>query len=1206
MATVTANRERDSEVGINALTVSVLKFLGSLKWTVALFALSIVIILAGTLAQDEMNMQQVKDAYFTSWVSRVYIDDFVPQPFYFHQERIGASEWAPEGIWFPFPGGKLIGFALLINLIAAKITRFHIRATGTRLVAGVTVCAVGLGVLLAIVFGASSAEGLQGQPPSYPMVWYGLCTLVFLALAGSITGVVSAQRRGWKYVFGILTLIFAAGAIAILLGFTIGEPGLRIVWQMAKGLGVASILLIGCLLLFGQQGGNLLLHFGVALLMIGQFAFGDRQLEQRLILSQRESSNTLINMDRIELAFMDKSKDGETQVIAIPDSMLAQHEGSESRISDPRLPFEIEVVDYMPNSQVAEEGENPADTGLGQRLMVKEAMPVGGASEGTNIVSAYVRLFPKGSAEPMGTYLVSQYLNDAEKLFSGGSFNDSFDIVSSGDKEFEIGLRYERVPKPYWIQLSEVRRVNYSGTETPRDYSSFIRIVDPATGEDSKERIWMNNPLRYRGETFYQSQYLESPGGTKATVLQVVRNEGWLIPYVACGIVGLGMMVHFIGTLDRFVGRREREEKKKLNSDDTQKAGKRAKQWPIYAVVAVIVLYQLSMLVPATAWKSIAGSDQRDQEMDLYKAGEIPVMSGGRILPLDQFAREAMKVISNKDSLPTNKAPQAMIDRVGKRMSAIEWFFESIGDREDVLDFPLVRIDATEVLSEVGLSERAEKRYSFRELQPSFAKIETIAKASRDKEQQLLSFKENAILQLYRRLNHFLMVKQVFREPLRVEDLSDKEIPEGMSLRDLREAVLRVNTMQVREVIQVGGPAIFPPKASDETVIEGKQPEWKMYAPAALEAYAAELDGADAEIPGLKGFDAMRAAYADDDATAFNDGLDQTLASIAAAKPSNMQPWRVQLERWLVGTNTSVAAFTVYVLALLISLYCLMIKSPRVQKTAFLLVCCSLVLHTVIIVCRMMITGRAPVINLYSSAVFISWAGVLFGLGIELIYKHGIGNLVAAMCGVLGLLVAYGLYSGDTMPVLQAVLDTQFWLSTHVVTITLGYTATFLAGILGILYLFFSHRISSKLFSYRRDIYRMIYGVCCFGILFSFIGTVLGGLWADDSWGRFWGWDPKENGALLIVIWNALMLHARWDGMVGERGFATLAVGGNIITAWSWFGTNQLGFGLHSYGGQDSVKMLLLGFVVSQLVIIGIGMIGSYANRRTPSDRGAV
>ena len=95
--------------------------------------------------------------------------------------------------------------------------------------------------------------------------------------------------------------------------------------------------------------------------------------------------------------------------------------------------------------------------------------------------------------------------------------------------------------------------------------------------------------------------------------------------------------------------------------------------------------------------------------------------------------------------------------------------------------------------------------------------------------------------------------------------------------------------------------------------------------------------------------------------------------------------------------------------------------------------------------------------------------------------------------------------------------------------------------------------------AFQQILYRMMYGIVCFAIFFSFIGTVLGGLWADDSWGRFWGWDPKENGAMMIVLWNAILLHARWDKQVGPRGFAMLAVLGNIVTAWSWFGTNQLG-----------------------------------------------
>ena len=115
-----------------------------------------------------------------------------------------------------------------------------------------------------------------------------------------------------------------------------------------------------------------------------------------------------------------------------------------------------------------------------------------------------------------------------------------------------------------------------------------------------------------------------------------------------------------------------------------------------------------------------------------------------------------------------------------------------------------------------------------------------------------------------------------------------------------------------------------------------------------------------------------------------------------------------------------------------------------------------------------------------------------------------------------------------------------------------------------------------------------VYGVVCFAVLLSFVGTVLGGIWADQSWGRFWGWDPKENGAILVVIINALILHARWGGMIRERGLVMLALVGNMTTMWSWFGTNQLGIGLHSYGFSSALAAMCRWFWISQLALIGL------------------
>ena len=140
----------------------------------------------------------------------------------------------------------------------------------------------------------------------------------------------------------------------------------------------------------------------------------------------------------------------------------------------------------------------------------------------------------------------------------------------------------------------------------------------------------------------------------------------------------------------------------------------------------------------------------------------------------------------------------------------------------------------------------------------------------------------------------------------------------------------------------------------------------------------------------------------------------------------------------------------------------------------------------------------------------------------------------------------------------------------------------------------------------------MTYGTVCFALLFSFFGTVLGGLWADDSWGRFWGWDPKENGALIIVLWNALILHARWDGMARGRGVAILSVLGNIVVTWSFFGVNELGVGLHSYGFTEGRLRYIGMFALAHVVIAAIGSLPTSAwmsyraedNRPTPPRLG--
>ena len=161
-------------------------------------------------------------------------------------------------------------------------------------------------------------------------------------------------------------------------------------------------------------------------------------------------------------------------------------------------------------------------------------------------------------------------------------------------------------------------------------------------------------------------------------------------------------------------------------------------------------------------------------------------------------------------------------------------------------------------------------------------------------------------------------------------------------------------------------------------------------------------------------------------------------------------------------------------------------------------------------------------------------------------------------------------------------LDTNFWLATHVTTVTMGYAAGLLAATTSLVWL-----AGRVLGIARQDragyasITRMTYGVTCFGLLFATVGTILGGVWANYSWGRFWGWDPKENGALMIVLWQLLILHSRLGGYVKHFGLHVLSLIGGGVVAFSWWGVNLLGVGLHSYGFTTGVGQILRAAYIS-------------------------
>jgi cytochrome c-type biogenesis protein CcsB len=331
-------------------------------------------------------------------------------------------------------------------------------------------------------------------------------------------------------------------------------------------------------------------------------------------------------------------------------------------------------------------------------------------------------------------------------------------------------------------------------------------------------------------------------------------------------------------------------------------------------------------------------------------------------------------------------------------------------------------------------------------------------------------------------------------------------------------------------------------------------------------------------------------AYRSGDVDGFNHAIGEYNHYLEQTIPQELN--RPRLEFFFDQAQPFLNAMILYLIVFVLCLISWLKWPKTLWKTAVILLLFAFIIHTAGLITRMYLQGRPPVTNLYSSAIFVGWGAVLLCLFLERFYKNGIGNASASAISFGTLLIAQNLQlDGDTLEMLRAVLDTNVWLATHVVVVTLGYSATFLAGFLGIIYIFRGLLTKSFDEMTAKSLGRMMYGVVCFATLFSFVGTILGGIWADQSWGRFWGWDPKENGALLVVLWNAIILHARWGGYARERGIAVMAIFGNIVTSLSWFGVNMLGVGLHSYGFMDQAFGVLLAFIVSQLVIMGMGTI---------------
>ncbi|QEG23965.1 cytochrome c biogenesis protein [Mariniblastus fucicola] len=1246
---------RHGELSATDIATAIIAPLASLKLTVFLLFTAIAVVFIATLQQASMDMWSVKNMHYDNW--------FVTIPF----QALLIERWFPGFQDVPgsfvIPSGKLIIYGLIINLVAAHLLRFRIKAKGVKLWIGLVTAVIAGVVTWAMSFNTFGTDGFQKAPPvSYSQMWL-IMQVILLGLALSCVAGMFLTEKGKrieKSILGIFAFL-AAAVLMITIGLGkdafIGDSGMRILWQLAQSTIAACVAWGACVLLFHRKAGIVLLHLGVVGLMANELYVTYTNEETRMQFVEGESTSVATDIRATEFVILDQSDPEFDEMVAIPESMLKSGE----LIQDERLPFSIRCLKFYDNARVDRASAPNKDIkGMGRMVDIVELPP--SVSDQVDFAAARIELLSK-SGESLGTWKVSQMLREFA------------DTVSVGDKDYRIGLRFKSEYKPYALKLNDVKAEYYTGTSTPKWFSSNVELVDLETNSSSEHEIWMNNPLRYDGETFYQASY-DASGGEEMSALQVVKNRGWMIPYICCMFTVVGLAGQFGSSLLAWLKKNKAQTESKLEKDDSGRPIRKRFNWksPAFLVpsgiAAIFALYAMSGLSKS------ARPVVHESGMRLDRFGEIPITNKGRIQPLDSFARNTARQFSKREFV---------YDKDLTKQPAIRWLADTMFEADGYDEFRLFRIEDLEILDSLDLPKEAGAgepkdvrfRYTLKQLEKAPPKLfsalpepgtpesmwspyQSRAQKHLGRIQQTLGLSaivadttDSASQRLDRQRGkmaamlgdrpfpinperwprfipkgnewstlsdadnrRWLIEKATDLESETVMGLYPKLLESSDSLRDYRleESSTVLDQVDLKKLL-------FTPDRIDAAEKEGaKTPEEItssiLSSPAAqrvrlmafnesdrlINSLLANMNGdeneistsgesIDVQLSGL--FQKMGVAYRAGDADTFNSLTEEYLGAVQATSEVSGFLSRMKAEKVYNGWSPFYVSMVLYLIAFVAVAFSWFMSfdqnfSKIFGRTAIAIVLIALLVQMIGLVFRVYISGRPPVTNLYSSALFVSAVFVAVMLLVEAITRLGVGTAMGSIGAFGALLWAWtmSIVDGDTFSVLVAVLDTQFWLSTHVVCITIGYGVTFGAGFLAVAYVLISMFTPALDKNVRRQFSSIIYGITCFALFFSFFGTVLGGLWGDDSWGRFWGWDPKENGALMIVLWSALLLHARWGGLVKERGIAILAILGNIVVLWSWKGVNSMGVGLHAYAGSEDSTVFWIVFVGAMHLVV--------------------
>ena len=594
-------------------------------------------------------------------------------------------------------------------------------------------------------------------------------------------------------------------------------------------------------------------------------------------------------------------------------------------------------------------------------------------------------------------------------------------------------------------------------------------------------------------------------------------------------------------------------------------------------------------------------------EETLKIAETLPVQNGGRIKPLSTFAGFTM--------LGLHGARSMKIEGDGGKEIKIKptaWLMDSLFRPQLAIKLPTFRIDNSAVLEAIGVKPRGKRdRYSYSDMEPGREKLVELAQSYEAIEKDKRDPVQTQTIDLAYNLRNYESLLGYFGfarfgvtlngsgkdgAPDQRADVSAvmatapqirQQVSQSRAHGQDMDSHLQALMQQVFDAANFAkfGLFILPPA-------DPKDPIWLSAGNAIMVPITETKIDPQLAIADIKVLESTARAVSDE--SVFRTELTALRDRLAERAQARGEYRHVPLEASYYQKNWFLYALVFFIFGTITALAMWTVgqgKAGRVLYwTTLATTAAGLVYCIIPIVKRCVIMQRPPVGNLYDTIIFIGATAVLIALVMEWMTRRRFALGVAPILGTLLIILARRYELGDAkdnMDPLVAVLDSNYWLTIHVLTITLGYAAGLLSAFLSFIYLLMRGLgLDDGDKDIRRSLTRAVYGMICLTLFLSLVGTVLGGVWANDSWGRFWGWDPKENGALLIVLWTLSILHARLGGYIKEWGLHFAAVFTGAVVTFSWWHVNFLGVGLHNYGFTAGKGTIWLFYIVILAILV--------------------